>query len=141
MCLQFEQASTPATLVVLQDAFIVVHEELTFNLVNRLQGNTYNDYHRCATKGKGIYLEDCGHDVWNDGNDCQGNGATECQSVHNSLDVILCWLARANAKDKATVLFHVICNLIWLENNFNIEETEKDNEKNEKDKINWFVWS
>src|SRR5262249_15006741 len=131
-----------------QEAIIVAHYQLGFDLLDRVHGYAHHNQQRCSTKvkldshavenpvrqavepssyhGQMIDVKSRNHEFRNDGDQSQVDGPREGNSGQNGFNVFGGFLPRADARDEPTVLAHVVGHLSGIKNDRRVEVTEEN---------------
>src|SRR5205807_2160176 len=136
------------------EALVVAHHELRFDLLNRIHGHTHHDQKRSAAKieryvqafenepphviiepsaqGSRQMVEvDTGdHPFREQADSRQIDPAHKRQPTQDAIDVLGGVAAGAYAGNKSTVLAHVVCEFARVKNDADIKEGKNDNQQN-----------
>ena len=122
-------------LQLLQEAFVVTHEHLGLEALDRLKRNADDDDDgRAAHREGGVLDDDAGDDRQNR-DDRQIQSAKERDLVDNLQDEVRGRLARAEAGDEAAVLLEVIGDFDRVELDRCIEVTERNDQQEVADDV------
>ena len=109
-------------------AVIMPHQQMAFNLLQRVKNNTDHNQQGCASKELGELLVDAEQPCKSrhDGNKRQENGTGQRNLGENVIDEFNRLLTRFHTRNKAAVLLHIIRNLLGIEGKGGIKIGEKD---------------
>ena len=119
-----------------QQTIIVPHEQVTLDLLERIENHTNEDEQRCAAKELcelGLHIEQsC--EGRHTGNCCQEQRTGQGDMVHDPVNEFSCLLTRTNARDETVVALHILCHLNRIKSNGSIEICERNNQPLERAK-------
>jgi hypothetical protein len=132
-----------------KEPVVMAHDELCFNLLNSIHGNTHHDQQRGATEielhthavqdpigqvvepspnqRQVIHVKTSDHEFWNDGNESQIDRACKRDSGQDGLNIFCGFLPGPNSWNKPAVLAHVVGNFRGIKNNGSIKVAEENN--------------
>src|SRR5260370_21556357 len=154
-------AATPASgippapqLSFLDEAFVIAHHELSFDLLNRIHGHTHDDEQGGRTEievsfealehepphvliepgahgsRQMVKMDTCNHPFREQAYSRQVNAAHKRQPAQDAIDVLGSIAPGAYAGNKSTVLTHVVGEFGRVENDADVKESEQDNQQN-----------
>src|SRR5271156_315325 len=143
------------------EAIVVAHDELRFDLIDGIHGNADDDEQRGAAEVEvdaetlghpgGKAVKDAAHEeevvevdsadeeLRNDGDDDEIEGADQRDAGEHVVDEVGGALAGADAGDEATVLAHVVGDVVGTEDDGDVEVGEEDDGGEVKDDVPRFA--
>ena len=118
--------------LIIQKTFVITYQHLGFNLFHCFKNNAHDNDKAGSCKGYGCAEHTIEYKRYYT-DDCQTNRTDEDNVIQNPGQVLAGRLSGSDTGDKATLLFHVFCNLNRIEGNGCIEVCKEHNQYNIKE--------
>src|SRR6266568_371081 len=144
-------------------SFIVAHDELRLDLVDRIHSHANDDQKRGAAKVKVdvetvqypvrqsieeraahpdrqiVEVNTCNHPFWDQRNDDQVKRAYQGNTGEHIVDVVAGANSGTNARNKPTILLHVVADVFWIKDNRHIEVSKKEDTDRIQERVQRFA--
>src|SRR5579859_451601 len=109
------------------EAPVVAHDQLRFELAHRVQRDANDDQHRRAGNGQGLEARSRFHEEWQDGDDAEEERPGDGNPNQYAREVLVGRPSWANPRDEAVLTLQVFSNILLLKDDQRVKEGKRDN--------------